>query len=54
MRSLWRLCDVDRFAVAQNIVYDGYDMYTRVKDSGVEAVYGELVEYYGEPIFEIC
>ena len=46
--------DVDRFAVAQNIVYDGYDMYTRVKDSGVEAVYGELVEYYGEPIFEIC
>ena len=46
--------DVDRFAVAHNIVYDGYDMYTRVKDSGVEAVYGELVEYYGEPIFEIC
>lgn len=45
--------DVDRFAVAQNIVYDGYDMYTRVQDSGVEAVYGELVEYYGEPIFEL-
>lgn len=46
--------DVDRFAVAQNIVFDGYDMYSRVQDSGVEAVYGDLVRYYGEPIFEIC
>lgn len=45
--------DVDRFAVAQNIVYDGYDMYSRVQNSGVEAVYGELITYYGEPIFEL-
>lgn len=45
--------EVDRFAVAQNIVYDGYDMYSRVQDLGVEAVYGELVGYYGEPIFEL-
>ena len=56
-RSFMNWCevnDVDRFAVAQNIVYDGYDMYTRVQDLGVEAVYGDLVGYYGEPIFEIC
>lgn len=45
--------EVNRFAVAQNIVYDGYDMYSRVQDSGVEAVYGDLVGYYGEPIFEL-
>lgn len=45
--------EVNRFAVAQNIVYDGYDMYTRVQDSGVEAVYGDLVGYYGEHIFEL-
>lgn len=56
LRSFIDWCEtneVDRFAVAQNIVYDGYDMYSRVQDSGVEAVYGELVEYYGEPIFEL-
>lgn len=45
--------EVNRFAVAQNIVYDGYDMYTSVQESGVEAVYGDLVGYYGEPIFEL-
>lgn len=57
LRSFIDWCEtneVDRFAVAQNIVYDGYDMYSRVQDSGVEAVYGDLVRYYGEPIFEIC
>ena len=54
LRSFIDWCEtneVDRFAVAQNIVYDGYDMYSRVQDSGVEAVYGELITYYGEPIF---
>ena len=55
-RSFMDWCEannVDRFAVAQNIVYDGYDMYTRVQDSGVEAVYGDLVGYYGESIFDL-
>ena len=55
-RSFMDWCEannVDRFAVAQHIVYDGYDMYSRVQDSGVEAVYGELITYYGEPIFEL-
>lgn len=56
LRSFIDWCEtneVDRFAVAQNIVYDGYDMYSRVQNSGVEAVYGELITYYGEPIFEL-
>lgn len=45
--------EVDRFAVAQNIVFDGHDMYKKVMDFGVQAVYGDIITYYEVPVFTL-